>query len=127
MLMWLSLSIGTVLCVVTLAVALGLSRAERRARRSLYGALGISEDLIPALMSQKGPVSAQIALVRDRGLAPPAARPDETRGAPGGLQEPARRSFRLDRGLNGARTAGGEPPGLAAARRRVRADRREPF
>jgi hypothetical protein len=123
MLLWLSTSVGAALCAVVIAVT--LFRAERRARHSLYAALGVSDDLIPALMSQKGPVSAQMALVRQIDLTAPIARPEETRGRAEGLQAPAQRAFRFTRALNSARGAGRERPAVAPARRSSPLDRRE--
>ena len=123
MVLWLSLSVGAVLCASVIAVA--LFRAERRARHSLYSALGVGDDLIPALMSQKGPISAQMALLRQTGLTAPIGRPDELRGRADGLQAPAQRAFRFTRALNGAR-GGRERPALAPVRRSPRLDRREP-
>ena len=126
MVLWLSLSVAVALCAVAIAATLAMFRAERRARQALYETLGVSRDLIPILMAQRGPVSAQVALVRKTDLAAPIARPEELRGRADSLQAPGQRAFRLTRALNGARMAGRERPAMAAARRSPRLNRREP-
>jgi hypothetical protein len=68
MLLWILLTCGVALSVGVVAVALATIRAERRARRNLYGALGLGDDLISVLMARKGSVSAQLALVRQAAL-----------------------------------------------------------
>jgi hypothetical protein len=102
MLLWLSLSIGLALCALAIAVGVAMHRAERRARYSLYAALGYGDDLISTLMVQKGPVSAQLALIRKTAIAP-GLRPDELRTGADSLQTTAQRAFRLTRAVNGAR------------------------
>lgn len=64
MLLWLTLSIGTALSLLAIAVLVAMARAERRAHRSFYRALGYSEDAIDALKRPNGPVAAQLMQVR---------------------------------------------------------------
>jgi hypothetical protein len=52
MLLWILLTCGVALSVGVVAVALATIRAERRARRNLYGALGLGDDLISVLMAR---------------------------------------------------------------------------
>ena len=74
MLLWILLSFGLALGVAIVACLMASSQAERRARRSLYAALGFSEDLIMELMAQKVPVSVQLALARRTSLSSGAPR-----------------------------------------------------
>jgi hypothetical protein len=68
MLLSILLTCGVALGVGVFAVVLASISAERRARRFLYGALGLGDDLISVLMARKGSVSAQLALVRQDAL-----------------------------------------------------------
>ena len=68
MLLWILLLIGLALGVVAVACVLATIRAERRTRRNREASLGFSEDLIAVLMTRKGPVSAQLALVRQASI-----------------------------------------------------------
>jgi hypothetical protein len=111
--------------VLAFACALAMVRAERRARRSFYTALGFQEELISALMVQKGPVSTQLALVRQSSVAS-GIRLEELRSRMGGAQVKAQRAFRFTRALNDSRPTGEERPALAPARRSRRVHRREP-
>lgn len=116
MLLWLTLSIAIALCALAIAVVVMMRRAERRARHALYVALGVGDDLIAALMTQKGPVSAQMALVRQTSIIA-GPRPDEMPSRDGG-----HRAFRYTRALNGTRTASQ----ARAARRNTAQDHRDP-
>jgi hypothetical protein len=67
--LWILLSMGLVFGVVAVvACVLATIRAERRTRRSLYASLGLGEDLTSVLMTRKGPVSEQLALVRQASI-----------------------------------------------------------
>lgn len=68
MLLWILLTSGLALSVGAAACVAATIKAERRARRSLYGSLGMSEDLISVLMGRKGSVAVQLALVRQASL-----------------------------------------------------------
>ena len=120
MLFWLSLSFGLGLGVAVIAVTLAMGRAERRARRMLYAALGYSDQLIVALMAQKGPIANQLALVRETSVVTAA---DPARAGADALQSAASRSFRMSRSLNGARTA---RAARSSTRRGARLDRSDP-
>ena len=117
MLFWLSLSFGLGLGVAAIAIVLAMGRAERRARRALYSALGFSDQLIVALMAQKGSIANQLALIRETNVATTA---DPPRAGVDVLQAPAPRSFRLTRSPSGARTA---RAARALKRRSARLDR----
>lgn len=102
MLLWLSLSLALALTAAVAAGILAMRRADQRARRNLYLSLGYGEDLVVALMGQKGPVSAQLAVVRKTSILTP-PRPEE---APTQAQArpSSQRSFQYTRALNGTRT-----------------------
>jgi hypothetical protein len=69
MLLWMSLLGGlTIATILLIALVVAMLRAERRARRSLYRALDLSEDTVEALMSRNGDVRAELTLVR---ISPP--------------------------------------------------------
>jgi hypothetical protein len=125
MLSWILLSGGVALGVLALACALAMVRAERRARRHLYTALGLHDELVSVLMGQKGPVSTQLAVVRQSPVAS-GVRPEELRSRVDGQQPKAQRSFRFTRALNAPRTIGDERPALAPARRSRRFNGRDP-
>ena len=80
MLLWILSTCGLALGAGAAACVLATIKAERRARRSLYGSLGLSEDLISVLMGRKGPVSVQLALVRQASLSSRARMDDLPRG-----------------------------------------------
>jgi len=124
MLLWLTLSIAVALCALTVAVVVAMDRAERRARHFLYTSLGVGDELMPSLMSQRGPVAPQLALVRKTSIMG-GPRPDEIRGRGDGLKTSAQRSIRYTRALNGTRAPSHERSSLAD-RRSARHDRREP-
>lgn len=124
MLLWILLSCGVAGAVLALVCALAMVRAERRARRNFYMTLGFNEELVSALMAQKGPVSTQLALVRQSAAAS-GVRLEELRSRAAGLQAGAQRAFRFTRALNDPRTTGDERPALAPARRGRRFNRRD--
>jgi len=78
MLLWILLTCGLALGVGAAACVAATIKAERRARRSLYGSLGLSEDLIAVLMGRQGSVAVQLALVRQASLSG-GVRPDDLR------------------------------------------------
>lgn len=100
-------------------------RAEQRARRNLYTSLGFNDELVSALMAQRGPVSTQLALVRQSAVAS-GVRPEELRLRGAALRTEAQRSLRFTRTPSDPRTAGDERTTLAPARRSRRLDRRDP-
>jgi hypothetical protein len=66
--LWILLSSGLALGVVVVACVLATIRAEQRARRNLYASLGLGEDVVAILMARKGPVSVQLARVRQASI-----------------------------------------------------------
>ena len=68
MLLWVTLLAG--LLIVTTLLVVAMLRAERRARRSLYRALDLSEETVEILMSRNGDVLSELTLVR---ISPPVA------------------------------------------------------
>jgi hypothetical protein len=76
MILWVSLFAG--LAVATIAfVALGVAmwRAERRARRNLYRALGLGEEAADLLIARNGDVLSELAHLRRSPAASDAAAP----------------------------------------------------
>jgi hypothetical protein len=67
--LWILLTCGLALSLGAVACVRATVKAERRARRNLYGSLGLGEDLVCVLMGRRGSVSAQLALVRSASLA----------------------------------------------------------
>ena len=90
----------------------------------MYASLGYDEELIVALMEQKGPISAQLALVRQMSLS--VGRSDEVRNYADIPQIAAYRSFRFGRSASEARLAGRDRAAGGAERRVIPRDRREP-
>lgn len=68
MLLWVTLLAG--MLIVTTLLVVAMLRAERRARRSLYRALDLSEETVELLMSRNGDVLSELTLVR---ISPPVA------------------------------------------------------
>jgi hypothetical protein len=113
MLPWILLSMGLALSVMIAACVLAMMRAERRTRRSLYASLGFGEDLISVLMTRRGPVSMQLALVRQASISG-RIRLDELRRPE---RSRRRRSFRFKKAQDDGPTGLGRPA-LAPVRRR---------
>ena len=69
MLVWLLVfgGLATILAIVVLILTIG--RAERRARRSLYRALGLAETTVEFLMERNRDVLAELSYVRGQGEA----------------------------------------------------------
>ena len=109
------LSCGVALGVLTACCAVAAMRAERRARRNLYASLGLNEELISALMAQKGTISAQLAVVRQTSVSA-GVRPEDLPQVDG-LPGAAQRSFRFTRETAEPPGAGGEQVELAPVRR----------
>jgi hypothetical protein len=86
--LWIWLIGGVALAVAGVALFLAMASAERRARRTLFRALGLDEPTIQLLMARNGDVLAELALVRRAELAPdpradaPAADAPSARGRP---------------------------------------------
>jgi hypothetical protein len=64
MLLWVSLLAGLALAVAILALVVAMSRAERRARRSLLLTLGLPGDAVELLMCRNSDVLAELTLMR---------------------------------------------------------------
>ena len=124
MLLWILLSCGVGFAVLALACALAMVQAERRTRRNLYRALGFNEELVSALMAQKGPISTQLARVRQSAVAS-GVRVEDLRSRGAGLRTQTQRAFRFTRARNDPRTPGDERAALAPARRSRSLDRRD--
>jgi hypothetical protein len=115
MLLWLTLSFGVALSLGACAALRAMRRADRRAKSALYRTLGYGDDALAVLMAQKGPASAQLALIRRASIATP-PRHDQRRGRPEALQGAAQRAFRHTRALS--RVSGGSEDPAQAARGR---------
>ena len=90
MLLWVLLAGALAAAVAVGIVAAAMRRAERRTRRSLFRALGISEQTIELLMDHKGDVlDALDAARRPRPRVDPGqAEADLRRAAPGDIAGP---------------------------------------
>jgi hypothetical protein len=91
MILWVSLFAG--LAVATIAfVALGVAmlRAERRARRNLYRALGLGEEAADLLIARNGDVLSELARLRMSPAASDAAAPAIDTPATEGDEPPLR-------------------------------------
>ncbi len=87
MILWVSLFAGlAVATIATVALGVAMWRAERRARRNLYRALGLGEEAADLLIARNGNVLSELARLRispaaSDGAAPaidaPAAEGDE--------------------------------------------------
>lgn len=84
MLIWVSLLGVLTLVIATVAMIFAMSRAERRARRKLFEALGLTAETIELLMARNGDVLAELALVR---LSPPTEQDDAAPSAPASAPE----------------------------------------
>ena len=69
MLLWVSLLGVVALTLLTGALVLSMARAERRARRSLYRSLGLSETTVEFLMTRNRDVLTELTYVRKEGEA----------------------------------------------------------
>ena len=67
--LWVWLFVGLLLVVVIGACLVAMSRAERRARRTLYRALGLGETTVGFLMERNRDVLAELTFVRGQGEA----------------------------------------------------------
>jgi len=115
MLLWISLIGGLGLAAAAVGLLVAMRHAERRARRTLFRALGLDDATVDLLMARNGDVLAELALVRRQDLPPETAAPKAGRAkssirlvhppaddaahapAPGDLGRPAgeRRRLRL--------------------------------
>ena len=64
MIWWVWLSVGLMLLLSAAALAVAMIRAERRARRRLYRALGLGEDAVELLMTRSTDVLTELSLLR---------------------------------------------------------------
>jgi hypothetical protein len=64
MLFWGLLSVGVMLMAIIAWLVLAMSLAERRARRSLYRALGLAEATVEFLMERNRDVLAELSYLR---------------------------------------------------------------
>jgi len=67
MLVWMWLLGGSALIIAIGACVLSMSRAERRARRSLYRTLGLGEATVDFLMERNRDVLGELTFVRAQG------------------------------------------------------------
>jgi hypothetical protein len=65
MLIGIMLSVGLLLAATCAWLVVSLSRAERRARRSLYRALGLAEATVEYLMERNRDVLTELSYVRE--------------------------------------------------------------
>ena len=64
MIWWVWLSVGLMLLLAAAALTVAMIRAERRARRRLYRALGLGEDAVNLLMTRSTDVVTELSLLR---------------------------------------------------------------
>jgi hypothetical protein len=65
MLIWIFLSVGLMLAASCAWLGVAMLRAERRARRSLYRALGLAEVTVEFLMERNRDVLTELSYVRE--------------------------------------------------------------
>ena len=65
--LWLSLLVGLGVILGASGLVLAMSRAERRARRNLYLALGVAETTVEFLMERNRDVIAELNYLRRKG------------------------------------------------------------
>jgi len=70
MLLWIWLLGGLGLAAAAVGLIVAMRHAERRARRTLFRALGLDEATVELLMARNGDVLAELALVRRKDLTP---------------------------------------------------------
>ena len=123
MLLWLSLLGGVALLVAVIALVVAMSRAERRARRNLFRALGLPDETVELLMARNSDILAELALVRipNAGSSEPdLAKPDEPPTAADTLPHRLQPTIRLVHPAPGeARPAGGPRRQPYSGRRRL--------
>jgi hypothetical protein len=64
MILWALLSVGLALLLAAAILAVAMLRAERRARRRLYRALGLADEAVELLMARSADVLTEISLLR---------------------------------------------------------------
>src|SRR5471032_1479777 len=69
MLLWVLLLTGLTLMAASAWLVLSMSRAERRARRGLYRALGLAEATVDFLMERNRDVLTELSYVRQEEIA----------------------------------------------------------
>jgi hypothetical protein len=69
MLLWVLLIGGLVAILAIVVLVVSVSRAERRARRSLYRALGLADTTVEFLMERNRDVLTELSYVRGQGEA----------------------------------------------------------
>jgi hypothetical protein len=67
MLLWLSLLVGLGVILGTVGLVWAMRRAERRARRGLYRALGLAESTVEFLMQRNRDVIVELTYLRRQG------------------------------------------------------------
>ena len=108
MLLWVLLTAGLMLIATSAWLVLSMSRAERRARRGLYRALGLAEATVDFLMERNRDVLTELSYVRQENAA--ASEPVQVelpRQAAGGGIRP---TLRLVQPLSDAGLLPGERP-----------------
>ena len=123
MLLWFSLLGGAALSAAVIALVIAMSRAERRARRNLFHALGLADETVELLMARNSDILAELALVR---IANPAAgeaelaEPDEPPTVAETLPKRLQPTIRLVHPTHGeARPTGGPRRQPYSGRRRL--------
>src|SRR3569833_191177 len=77
MIYWVLLPAGFAVAVAAVLLTLAMVRAERRARRRLYRALGLGDRMVELLMARNGDVLAELTLLRKTPAASEATSPLE--------------------------------------------------
>jgi hypothetical protein len=123
MLSWLLAIGGLVLAVAAVVLLIvAMRQADRRARRSLFRALGLADETVELLMSRNGDVLAEVTLVRRHA---PHSAADEARAPSETLLRRAQPAIRFLHPIEGGAAdpgstpAAAEPLAPAAGRRRL--------
>ena len=64
MVLWILLFVGLALLLSAVVLAAAMVRADRRARRRLYQALGLADETVDLLMARSGDILTELSLIR---------------------------------------------------------------
>ena len=119
MVLWILLFVGLALLLSAVALTFAMIRAERRARRRLYCALGLGDDAVELLMARSGDVVTELSLLRMSPAVRDGAAPPTDPEPEDGHETPARAETAAQRFQPAARPARPADGRVSAATRRL--------